>query len=168
MQREKPPSALISNTAGSESVSGNTVSGNTVQSVEQRLDGPQTSKGLQAWLTLPGGTLEPQMGEFTRALERASIPPEEQSRIAERLLDLLRERNFGKKVTEGRSARRLMVETLLRFGYPWALHLEPDDVVFARLERTAVKQRWLRRVAVAATLGAVAAAVLAARKLGVF
>lgn len=61
-----------------------------------------------------------------------------------RLLELLRERSFGLERVDDVTLRELVVQAVLRAGYPWALELDPEELTFVR-EQQASGRRARRR-----------------------
>ena len=56
----------------------------------------------------------------------------------------------------GRPTRALAVEALLRMGWPWALHLDPDDLEWYRAQARAARQRRIAVVVLGVLVGATA------------
>ncbi|MDX2010154.1 MAG: hypothetical protein SFW67_08195 [Myxococcaceae bacterium] len=102
---------------------------------------------LDRLLNLSPSELEARAAQLLSALDTTPVEPEQRASIAGALLDLLSAPHFGRAPVQGRSLRRAMVEYVLRIGYPWALHLEADDLALVRSEVRAVV-RTRRRVAV--------------------
>jgi hypothetical protein len=95
---------------------------------------------LDRLLNLPAADLEPRAAELLAALDTTPVEPAQRASIAGALLDLLADAGFGRVPVGERSLRRAMVEYVLRIGYPWALHLEADDLALVRTEvRAAVR-----------------------------
>jgi hypothetical protein len=99
---------------------------------------------------------------FLRELEIAdrleALSDAGRSAVAPRLLELL----DGTGLPQG-SLRSRLVEQVLRCGYPWALHLDPDDIARLRLARVGTPPRsWLPVVVtlVLVLLGAAASVAL--------
>ena len=45
------------------------------------------------------------------------------------------------KAADGSSTRALAIETLLRLGYPWAMHLRPEELAWFRTHQGALRRR---------------------------
>jgi hypothetical protein len=126
---------------------------------------PRHPHALSSLLNLAPAELELNTAKFTQALEAAVIAEEDRASVAGTLLNLLESRSFGSSTHEGRSLRGVVVEAVLRLGYPWALQLDPDDLTASRAELRRLRPlvSWRRvglAVAVIAALGSAAAGLL--------
>lgn len=96
-----------------------------------------TASPLAELLRLPADELLLHELELTDRLE--ALSDSGRSAAAPRLLELL----DGKQLPEG-TLRRTLTEQVLRCGYPWALHLDPDDIARLRATRVGTPRRgWL-------------------------
>lgn len=118
---------------------------------------------LSRWLNLAPGALDADAAPFVRALTALEAESHERDSIAGALLDLLDAEDFGRVRVDGRTVRSAVVETVLRLGYPWALHLRPEDLEHQRLEsgRASPQVRRRRLTIAAVTLGVLASAAAA-------
>lgn len=121
--------------------------------------GPLTASALRHWLGRPADELEQHAARFIEVTKQAEVPPQERAEVARALLILLESEGFGRASPEGPALRRAVVEAVLRLGYPWALHLDPDDVTHAREEalRRRPAVRWRRVALVLLVIAALAA-----------
>jgi hypothetical protein len=113
-------------------------------------------------LNLPATDLEPRAAELLVALDTTPVEPAQRASIAGALLDLLGDAGFGRVPVGERSLRRAMVEYVLRIGYPWALHLEADDLALVRAEVLAAVRAERRTALLVGVLAALATAAAVA------
>ena len=88
-----------------------------------------------------------------------SLTPTEEH--GKRLIKLLDQGAFNDlRADDGSQTRELAVETLLRLGYPWAIQIHPDELVWYRqLAFLRKRNRWLRLLGIFG-VGAIAEAFL--------
>src|SRR5438270_477680 len=82
---------------------------------------------LEAALSLEGAARRLNLNELNAAL-RAATPAQ-----APEITRLLDSAILGELEDQsGHCCRAVAVEALLRFGFPWAMHVTPEDLAFAR------------------------------------
>jgi hypothetical protein len=86
--------------------------------------------------------------------------PTELARFAPRLLELLKAPSFGRDEVSART-RATVVTAVLRAGYPFALSLDPEELVLVRAEVKRERSRRLARLALAAMVVLLAAGSIA-------
>lgn len=106
-------------------------------------------------------------GDVTAALTRFVASHPNRHGLFTNILARLEDSAFGREVTAKRSLRSIYVEAVLLGGYPWALQLEPADVVAVRTtRRTGRPARFLLAAALGAFLvGLAVAAIMVPRPL---
>src|SRR5262249_53286380 len=75
-------------------------------------------------------------GDELNRLLKLPVAQTDRQAVAELILKKLDEKRFeGLRGADGTSCRAAAVEAVLSLGFPWALHVDPDDLAHLRAEQ---------------------------------